>query len=200
MITTRSARNEGIYGARLGAMIASTCYLLYATFCLSSCNRSDPLQAANNDVRKGEYLKAASEYEDAMAQGNKPAIHLKLAELFAVKLRDPASAAYHYHRVIVLDPVGKYGEIAREHLKKGSVASFASHTRLPTSVSATVAAGVHSAKTKTRVYQVQSGETLQSISRKIYGTPNRWKDLLDANMTQIRTPSELKPGQTIILP
>jgi nucleoid-associated protein YgaU len=47
---------------------------------------------------------------------------------------------------------------------------------------------------------VQTGDTLVSISKKLYQTPSRWKDILDANQNQLTNPDELKVGQTIILP
>ena len=49
-------------------------------------------------------------------------------------------------------------------------------------------------------YTVQAGDTLSSISRKMYGTPNKWRDIFAANRDRLATASSLKPGQVLKLP
>ncbi len=49
-------------------------------------------------------------------------------------------------------------------------------------------------------YTVQAGDTLSSISRKVYGTPNRWKEIFKANRDRMAVPESLKPGQTLKIP
>lgn len=49
-------------------------------------------------------------------------------------------------------------------------------------------------------YTVQSGDTLSSISRKVYGTPNRWREIYKANRDRMATPEALKPGQSLRIP
>src|SRR5215467_10918760 len=51
-----------------------------------------------------------------------------------------------------------------------------------------------------RTYVVQSGDTLFSISRKLYKSPKHWKDILEANRKNIRDPKDLTVGQTLIIP
>jgi tetratricopeptide (TPR) repeat protein len=51
-----------------------------------------------------------------------------------------------------------------------------------------------------RAYVVQSGDTLFSISRKFYKSPTRWKDILNANRTNIHDPKKLTVGQTLVIP
>jgi tetratricopeptide (TPR) repeat protein len=51
-----------------------------------------------------------------------------------------------------------------------------------------------------RSYAVQSGDTLFSISRKFYKSPNRWKEILNANRKNIRDPKKLTVGQTLVIP
>jgi energy-coupling factor transporter transmembrane protein EcfT len=51
-----------------------------------------------------------------------------------------------------------------------------------------------------RIYAVQTGDTLFSISRKFYKSPDRWKEILDANRKDIRNPKKLTVGQTLIIP
>jgi LysM repeat protein len=62
-----------------------------------------------------------------------------------------------------------------------------------------------SAKTKTnepgkRVYVVQRGDTLASISRRFYKTSTRWKQILEANRDVIDNPKKLTAGQTLVIP
>ena len=59
-----------------------------------------------------------------------------------------------------------------------------------------------SAKTskKGRIYTVQPGDTLASISRKFYKTSSRWGKILEANAGTVSKPSDLKPGQTLTIP
>jgi LysM repeat protein len=51
-----------------------------------------------------------------------------------------------------------------------------------------------------QTYVVQSGDTLFSISRKVYRSPKHWKDILEANKKNIRDPKDLTVGQTLIIP
>ena len=55
-------------------------------------------------------------------------------------------------------------------------------------------------KKTAQTYVVQSGDTLFSISRKLYKSPKRWKDILEANKKNIRDPKDLTVGQTLIIP
>jgi nucleoid-associated protein YgaU len=54
-------------------------------------------------------------------------------------------------------------------------------------------------KTKTVIkqYTVQEGDTLQSISKKFYGTSNRWKDVYKTNSKKLTSPNKIYPGQVI---
>ena len=49
-----------------------------------------------------------------------------------------------------------------------------------------------------RSHTVEQGETLSSISRYYYGTPNRWKDIQMAN--NIKDPSKIHIGEKLIIP
>jgi len=56
------------------------------------------------------------------------------------------------------------------------------------------------AKKAAQTYVVQSGDTLFSISRKLYKSPRHWKDILEANKKNIRDPKDLTVGQTLTIP
>lgn len=49
-------------------------------------------------------------------------------------------------------------------------------------------------------YTVLVGDTLSSISRKVYGTSNKWRDIFNANRDIMSTPQSLKPGQVLKIP
>ena len=56
------------------------------------------------------------------------------------------------------------------------------------------------AKGPPRSHVVQPGDTLFSLSRLYYNSPDRWKDILDANTKNIDDPGKLKIGQTLTIP
>jgi LysM repeat protein len=51
-----------------------------------------------------------------------------------------------------------------------------------------------------RTYVVQRGDTLASISRKFYKSSVSWQRILDANADLLSKPSDLKPGQMLVIP
>jgi len=53
---------------------------------------------------------------------------------------------------------------------------------------------------ETRTYAVEKGDTLAAISRKFYKTPQRWKDIMDANQNTLNGSVNLKIGQVLIIP
>jgi LysM repeat protein len=177
---------------------------------LPGCGLDSPEKKGDAEARAGRFESAIYWYEAALGSEDREAIHLKMAEVFAGKLHDPAGAAYHYRRILALHPNGTRADAARVALRRlesgpGYVAVTPNHshpsaTPKPGSPQEAALEAEKAAKGKVRTYVVQSGDTLVSISKKIYQTTSRWKDLLDANQNQLSNPDELKPGQTIILP
>lgn len=51
-----------------------------------------------------------------------------------------------------------------------------------------------------RTYTVEAGDTLSTISRKMYGTPNRWTEIYDANRDVLPNAQRLSVGQTLRIP
>ena len=49
-------------------------------------------------------------------------------------------------------------------------------------------------------YKVQKGETLQKISKKLYGTTKQWKKLYGLNRNVLKSPDKIRPGMTIKVP
>lgn len=51
-----------------------------------------------------------------------------------------------------------------------------------------------------RTYTVQSGDTLSGISRKVYGTTTRWRDIFQANRDRMNSENALRVGQELRIP
>lgn len=51
-----------------------------------------------------------------------------------------------------------------------------------------------------RLYEVVEGDTLESIARKFYGKPERWRLIYAANNTLLRDGRPLKPGMKLEIP
>ena len=49
-------------------------------------------------------------------------------------------------------------------------------------------------------YRVQTGDTLMKISKKFYGDTNLYKLIFEANKDKVKSPTDLKLGQEIIIP
>jgi LysM repeat protein len=54
--------------------------------------------------------------------------------------------------------------------------------------------------TSRRTHTIAKGENLTIISRKYYGTPNRWKDILNANSRVMKNERDLKVGRVLEIP
>lgn len=51
-----------------------------------------------------------------------------------------------------------------------------------------------------RTYVVQRGDTLSSISRRFYGTPGKWRRILEANRSVLSDPNQIRPGMELVIP
>lgn len=49
-------------------------------------------------------------------------------------------------------------------------------------------------------YTVQTGDTLQKISQKFYGTTRKWKRIYNANRGVLRNSDRVYPGQKLVIP
>ena len=54
--------------------------------------------------------------------------------------------------------------------------------------------------TKSRTYTVKQGDTLDKISRKVYGTRRHWRFLRDANKDRIPDPRRMRAGVELQVP
>ena len=170
-----------------------------------------PEQKGDREAKEGRFESAIYWYEAALGEGDRSAVHWKMAEIFVNKLHDPPSAAYHYRRILALHSAGPRGDATRAALRRMEGGSAtpeggglnhpkAGGTAKSSPPEQVAAEAEKAAKGKVRTYVVQAGDTLASISRKFYQSTARWKDILDANQNQLSNPDELKAGQTIIVP
>lgn len=51
-----------------------------------------------------------------------------------------------------------------------------------------------------RTYVVKKGDTLSSIAKKMYGSENQYRKILNANRKTIKDPNKLRVGQKLIIP
>jgi LysM repeat protein len=59
--------------------------------------------------------------------------------------------------------------------------------------------GVRSS-TAERTYTVKPGDTLSKIAKEMYGRPNEYQKIFDANRDQLRDPNQISPGQQLKIP
>ena len=185
--------------------------IIFSLVGFSGCHLENPEQKGDAEAKAGRFESAIYWYESALGSEDRSAIHQKMAEIFANKLRDPASAAYHYRRILALHTGGGRADASRAALRRLEATSPTTEStpnrpknsptpKATSSAEQAAVEGEKAAKSKVRTYVVQSGDTLVSISKKFYQAPSRWKDILDANQNQLSNPDELRVGQTIILP
>jgi nucleoid-associated protein YgaU len=51
-----------------------------------------------------------------------------------------------------------------------------------------------------RTYTVKPGDSLSKIAKEMYGNPNEYQKIFDANRDQLRDPNQIRPGQQLKIP
>ena len=148
-------------------------FCLVGFFC--GCHLENPEQKGDAEAKSGRFESAIYWYESALGTDDRSAIHWKMAEIFANKLRDPASAAYHYRRILALHAGGSRAEASRVALHRleagsGALEGGQNHaksapTPKPVAAEQAAAEGEKAAKGKVRTYIVQSGDSLVSFRK-----------------------------------
>ncbi len=98
------------------------------------------------------------------------------------------------------------GNVATVQENSGSPNNHPTNSSAAIQPDSTIYSGGHptveqTEKIKTqRFHIVREGETLSEISRKYYGSANKWRMILDANRDEIEDVSKIKPGTKIIIP
>src|SRR5437762_9040305 len=157
-------------------------------------------------------------------------VHYKLALLYDDKLNDSVGALHHFRRYLALSPNGPHAKDVKHSIKRDEIAALTAlsgdsvitraeaarlrndnltlHKQLEERAASRTALeklqGNDARKPGSRkagqTYVVQSGDTLFSISRKFYKSPNRWKAILEANKKNVRNPKDLTVGQALVIP
>ncbi|MEG5264149.1 peptidoglycan-binding protein LysM [Pseudomonas sp. JDS28PS106] len=63
----------------------------------------------------------------------------------------------------------------------------------------TIAAGAPAAP-QAKFVTVQKGDTLSAISKKVYGDPNQYQKIFEANKPMLKDVNKIYPGQTLRIP
>ena len=157
-------------------------------------------------------------------------VHYKLALIYDDKMNDPLNALHHFKRFLTLEPSGKRAQEVKGFMKRDELTLLTNLTgdsMVPRSelvrltnenlslrkqiderwaeqkATARVKGRPNEKIARTgneRSYTVQPGDTLASISRKFYKSSVRWQRILDANSDILSKPSDLKPGQMLVIP
>ncbi|MDQ2106223.1 peptidoglycan-binding protein LysM [Azospirillum isscasi] len=53
---------------------------------------------------------------------------------------------------------------------------------------------------QTRFHTVEKGDTLSAIAKKVYGDPNRYAAIFEANKPMLKDPDKIYPGQVLRIP
>ena len=51
-----------------------------------------------------------------------------------------------------------------------------------------------------RTYTVVAGDSLSKIAKRVYGNPQKWRVIYEANRSLIKNPDLIHPGQIFTLP
>lgn len=54
--------------------------------------------------------------------------------------------------------------------------------------------------TTTKFHIVRRGENLSAISKQYYGSPNKWRQIIEANPKTLKDPNKIAPGMKLIIP
>ena len=82
-----------------------------------------------------------------------------------------------------------------------SASAASENPELGSSSQGSEAAGVQNGgNMQARVYTVQKDDTLQKISKKLFGSYGKWYKIYKANKNKIKNPNILKPGTVLTIP
>lgn len=99
---------------------------------------------------------------------------------------------------------GTTGRAVAQARQAGSVAPSARPGAASTPTTFTPAPPQTSANTQAaqtaRTYTVRGGDTLSSISRTVYGSPARWREIFEANRDVLPNPNSLRVGLELRIP
>src|ERR1700692_136028 len=92
--------------------------IIFSLVGFSGCHLENPEQKGDAEAKAGRFESAIYWYESALGTEDRSTVHWKMADIFANKLRDPASEAYHYRRILALRGGGTRAEASRAALHR----------------------------------------------------------------------------------
>ena len=182
---------------------------------------------AQRKVAEGEFVPAINLYESALDGSERSAdIHYQLALIYDDKMNEPLHALHHFKRYLTLAPAGAHAADAKNFMKRDELAAVTNLSGDTVVTRAEAArlrnenlnlrreldqrnaqarpAGVAEKPNREakagRSHVVQAGDTLFSLSRQYYNSPDRWKDIMNANKKSVDDPGKLRVGQTLTIP
>ncbi|MEP6808909.1 MAG: LysM peptidoglycan-binding domain-containing protein [Chthoniobacterales bacterium] len=188
------------------------------------------IRDARRKATEGEFMAAINLYENALDGSAESAdVHYQMALLYDDKMKEPLHALHHFKRYLTLAPNGPHAAQVKDLMKRDELELITDSAgdsvltrgeagrlrnenltlrkkleervaapRAPGNANKTAAKKGEPAPPRTHV--VQTGDTLFSLSRQYYNSPDRWKDILRANKKNVDDPGKLKVGQTLTIP
>ncbi len=183
---------------------------------------SDQIGKARVFSQQGEYHKAVEMYQKALVlEPDNADVYLKLGIIYDDNLKDKNLAAAYYQEFLRRDPDSEMADRVRQWLSQtltavpGESSPPPAATRPPPTVPAeipspppprarprptAIAEGPPAAGRPGETYTVRGGDTLVKIARELYGDPNSWDRIYQANRDQLANPHALKIGQVLSIP
>ncbi|OGV42978.1 MAG: hypothetical protein A2X46_00040 [Lentisphaerae bacterium GWF2_57_35] len=160
------------------------------------------------DQSKGDYIRAIYHYQrylEMRPDAEKKDLiqdlirHARLA--YAASLPDQPSGAIQEITLLKKEIDSLRAQLARQ--SSPPVSSGTPKSTAPSasaSSTAPAAAKPQPAQPPVQTYVVQSGDTLSSISSKMYRDPTKWKVIYEANRGTLASPQSVRAGQTLMIP
>ncbi len=81
-----------------------------------------------------------------------------------------------------------------------SAQSYAGRGQNEPAVAAPSGVAANNAETRPATYIIQPGDNLSKISAQVYGSPDRWRDIFQANRDKLTHPDDLRVGVELKIP
>jgi len=194
-------------------------FALAAAAVLAGCGESRSVRLGREAMAEGRYPSAIHYFERDLKYHpdapNRPEIEMLILQCRAVLSSQTADVAYAQlqksYDVVLAENRRLESELQRLQAEVAAA-------RAAGEVGSTIPAGVVSKAEKDgakaakkakkrggkaaggKTYVVESGDTLSSIAKKMYGTSRDWQRILDANRDQIPNAKALRAGITLFIP
>ncbi len=185
-------------------------------------NEQNPYYQSGLELQEAGRHKAAAEaFRECLKYSpSSYKAHLQLAMLYEDSLQDLPRAIVHYRDFLAMAPKSENVAVVAGFLEQAEISYLAQLRKrygdevngpppsasLPPiieSPSIRPPAPPKPVSTPTvaaATYAVQSGDTLSAIARRVYGDPERWREIYTANRHQLSAPDQLKVGMILNLP